>query len=432
MIACRANGFTVGAILPNRFMSRVVFQARVALIVSLLALTSALATAQDFSTGGGGAAAGAAVGSESGDGVFDRGRFRYSVTVREGFDDNVFTQRVNKKSSFYTNFAAGIAYDFGSPRLRLTANLGGGVTYYYTRPGDKIDYTGVLSLTGSYLVTPRFSLNFSTRTGYFSQPDLFIAGTSARRDGDYFYTNSAISATYAWTERFSTTTGYNFTAYYYPEQSLNDSQGRISQTLSQSFNFLLWPTTTLVAEYRINPVTYYSADQNNLGNYALLGFDHVFNPRSTWTLRAGAEQRFLNNATDGRSDYIGPFVSSSFNYQFGPASDVTFLARYGTEGSGINGVTIRETFRLGLTLQHAFTARISGNLGFAYLHNRYDQPDVIPDFDENIFEVSAGVRYQINRLWSVNAGYNFTGVLSGEQVREYNRNIAFIGTTLDF
>jgi len=396
-------------------------------------LLSVSAPAQDFSAGGAGGGVSTGGGSESGDaGVFDRGRFRYSVSVREGFDDNLFTTRTNKDSSFYTNVAAGIAYDFGSPRLRLTANLGGGVTYYYTRPGDKVDYTGVIDLSATYLATERLSFEVSTATGYFSQPDLFIAGTSARRDGDYFYTNTSINGTYAWTERFSTTTGYNFTTYIYTEQALNDSQGRIDQTVSQSFNYLLWPKTTLVAEYRINPVTYFEADQDNLGQFFLLGFDHIFNPRSTWTLRAGAEQRFLNNATDGRSDYIGPFVSSSFIYQFGPASDATLLARYGTEGSGLNGVTIRETFRLGLTLRHAFTARITGQLGFAYLHNRYDQPNVIPDFDENIFEASVGLSYQVNRVWSLNAGYNFTSVLSQEEVREYNRNIAFIGTTFDF
>jgi len=389
------------------------------------------ALAQNFSTGGGGAAAGIDAGSGD-EGIFDRGRFRYSVTVREGFDDNVFTTRTNKDSSFYTNVAAGIAYDFGSPRLRLTANLGGGATFYYTRPGDKVDYTGVLDLSATYLATERLSFEISTATGYFSQPDLFIAGTSARRDGDYFYTNTSIAGTYAWAERFSTTTGYNFSAYYYPDQAINDSQGRIDQTVSQSFNFLLWPKTTLVAEYRINPVTYFVADQDSLGQFFLLGFDHIFNPRSTWTFRGGVEQRFLNNAVDGASLFVGPFASTNFNYQFGPASDVTFLLRYGTEGSGINGVTQRQTFRSGITINHAFTARISGRLGFAYLNNYFDQPGVIPDFSENIFEASVGLNFQVNRAWSLNAGYNFTSVLSQEEVREYNRNVAFIGTTLNF
>jgi hypothetical protein len=42
--------------------------------------------------------------------------------------------------------------------------------------------------------------------------------------------------------------------------------------------------------------------------------------------------------------------------------------------------------------------------------------------------------YAINRVWSVNAGYTYTGLLSTDdrQQNSYNQNIVFIGTALSF
>jgi len=362
----------------------------------------------------------------------DVSKVRFSGAVREGYDSNLFTTNEDPVGSFYSNVAAGVAYDFGSPRLRGTVSLGGGVTYYYTRPGEKIDYTGELSGEFEYRISPRMTLGGFTSTAYLSQPDLFIAGTSARRDGDYFFTDTGLDLSYAWSERVSSVTGYRFSSYYYVEDALNRSQGRISQEGAQSLRFQLWPKTVIVGEYRFNPVTYYYADQNNCGNYGLLGFDHQFNPRSFWSVRAGVEQRFLNNAVDGRSLYFGPYAQSEFEYFYGPTSFVSLLMRYGTEGSGLNGVTIRETFRTGIVVNHALTSRITLGLGFAYLHNRYDQPGVILDFTENIFEVSPEVNFQVNRWLALEAGYNFTTVLSEESVREYSRNIGYVGMVFSF
>jgi len=232
--------------------------------------------------------------------------FGYSFSIREGFDDNLFTERTNKDSSFYTNFAAGVNYQFGGPRLKLSADLTGGVTYYYTRPGDKIDFNGALSLSAVYEATPKLSISINSFTAYLAQPDTSVIGSTNRVDGDYINLNTSIDASYQWSEKFSTVTGYNISGNYYLESSLNNTLSYFTNTLKQSFNYLLLPKTTLVAEYRAQAVVYTGVDQNSVGNFLLLGFDQTFNPRFRWTLRAGVEQRFLNNPVDGASTYRGP------------------------------------------------------------------------------------------------------------------------------
>jgi hypothetical protein len=359
--------------------------------------------------------------------------FTYSFSVREGFDDNLFSTRTNKDSSFYTNFAGGVDYQFGGPRLQLSANLGGGVTYYYTRPGEKIDFNGAFSLKADYEATQRLKLSLATTTAYLAQPDTSIIGGTNRVDGDYIYTNTSIDASYQWSEKFSTITGYNLYANYYLENSLNDTLSYTQQTFKQSFNWLLQPKTTIVAEYRAQVMLYTGTDQDSFGNFVLLGFDQIFNPRFKWTLRAGVEQRFLNNATDGSSIYVGPYGESNLSYQFGKSSSIGWTARYGTEASGLTDVTQRQTFRTGLNLSHGFTPRISANLSFNYEVDYFDQANVITTYYQNVFDVSVGVNFQVNRFVSLSAGYQFTSVLAPQQISvEYNRNVVFAGANFSF
>jgi len=359
--------------------------------------------------------------------------FGYSFSVREGFDDNLFTERSNKDSSFYTNFAAGVNYQFGGPRLKLSADVSGGVTYYYTRPGDKIDFNGALSLSAIYEATPKLSISLNTTTAYLAQPDTSIIGNTNRVDGDYIYTNTSLDASYQWTEKFSTVTGYNLGANYYLENSLNDTLSYTTQTLKQSFRYLLLPKTTLVAEYRAQVVLYTGVDQNSLGNFVLLGFDQTFNPRFRWTLRAGVEQRFLDNPVDGSSTYVGPYGETNLSYQFGKSSTLGWSARYGTEASGLTNVTQRQTFRTGLSLSHGFTPRISANLTTNVNVDYFDQANVIETYTQTTFDVGVGVNFLVNRFVSLSAGYNFTSVLAQDAPEvEYNRNVVYVGANFTF
>jgi len=367
-------------------------------------------------------------------GLFAGSPLDFTASIREGYDDNLFTTRTDKDASFYTNWAAGVAYQFGSPRLQLNASLGGGVTYYYTRPGDKVDFNGQFALSATYLATPKLTLSINTTTAYMSQPDTNIIGGTNRVNGDYIYSNTSIDASYQWTEKFSTVTGYQGYANYYLEQSLNDTQSFLSQTIKQSFHWLLLPKTTVVVEYRANPIIYTGgADLNSFGNFGLVGFDQVFNPRFKWTARLGVEQRFNQNPVDGNSMYFGPYGESNLSYQFGPASTLSWNARYGTEPSGLTNVTQRQTFRTGLALSHGFTPRLSGNIGLNFEVDYFDQSGVINTFTQTIYDVSAGLNFRVNRLVSLSAGYQFVAVNAPENISfEYTRNVVYMGANFAF
>jgi hypothetical protein len=366
-------------------------------------------------------------------GIFSKTPFRYSFAIREGFDDNVFTTSTNKVQSFYTNLAAGVEYGFGNSRLQLSTRLDGGVTYYYSRPGDKVDFNGRWTLNAVYLATERLTLTVNTTTAYLAQPDLSIVGTSARQDGDYLYSSTNISAAYQWSEKFSTVTAYNFTVLYYMDNNLNENQGHIEQTISQSARWLVLPKTTAVVEYRFNPNTYFDANLNSYNNFFLVGVDQVFNPRFKWSARAGLQVGFDDNPDDGDSVYVGPYAESILTYQAGKSTSLFWNLRYGTEASGLNNVTQRQTFRTGLGLTQGITRRLSLNLGVNYQCNYYDQNGVIESFYENIFDVSVALNFQVLRFASLQLGYQFTADIAPSYTgRDYTRNVAFVGANFGF
>lgn len=370
------------------------------------------------------------------EGVFEEKPYSLSFAVREGYDDNLFTTTTDTYGSFYSNFAAGIDYTASTPRFALTAALNGGTTYYYTRPGNQFDWTGALGLDASYQLTPRLTLTLSTNTAYLAQPDLTIAGGTNRENGDYLYSATTIGAAYQWSEKFSTKTNYTFTPYVYVEQSLQDGQGRIEQSASQSFNWLILPQTTGVLEYRVNAAEYFSAPLDNFGQYFLAGVDQIFNPKFTVTARAGAEYRTYSSSNNN-ADYFGPAGELNLLYEYRRLSNIMLNIRYSTEQSGMNGMATRQTFRTGFNFVHAFTPKLSFNGGLNYLNNFYNESDdpaaTGDDFYENIVEFAVGLNFKINQNVVLQAGYTRTADMAPSfSGLSYNRNVYFIGFNSNF
>ena len=365
-------------------------------------------------------------------GMFQSSPFTYDFSVNEGYNSNFYAAHDNPISTWYTNWQAQVNYRFGGPRLQLTSSLGAGVTYNYNIP-DGVTFNGRLSLAAVYLATPRLTISGSTVTGFTPQQNAGSVSLSNQFTGSLFYTNTSLQAAYQWSEKFSTVTSYAGTVNYYFDQNGNNQQGFNNQsswqsTITQSFNWLLLPKTTITAQYVATPTVFFdNSGLNNFGNGVQVGFTQVFNPRLNWTLLGGCQQIF-------NPVRVLPTGQSSLSYQFGPASTLTWNAQLGTQAPNINGVGVTETFSSGLTVNHAFTPRISANLGFNFQEMWFrEQPGVINAFNETTFNVNLVVNYRVNRHISLSAGCQYTDVLAPKNVTyEYTQYIPFVGANFNF
>ncbi len=371
--------------------------------------------------------------SNLGTGNFSRSPFRVSLSVREGYDDNVYTTKQDKVGSFFTNGTVLVDYKFGSPRTTFDLQALAGASYYYYRPfGQQYDINTSLTLGLDHHFTPRLALSASAYLTYQTEPDFNTAFGINRRAGNYFYTVDKLALSYQWAPRFSTVTSYTFGAINYDDSSIGAFEDRFEHTFGNEFRFLVLPTTTLVAEYRFEIIDFDEAIRDSTTHFVLGGLDHTFNPRFNVSLRAGAEFRDFDNFGERTS----PYAEATLRYALGERTSISWLNRYGLEEPDVPGTQSRTTFRSGLTVAYGIAPRITLSGAVFYQHDDNDAvvapTFIIPFFAEDSLDIGLGLRYDINRVFAVLAGYSHTEVFSDIALREYARNRYYLGLNATF
>jgi hypothetical protein len=379
-------------------------------------------------------------GSELGLGKFSPLPFQLSATLREGFDDNVNNAPAGlAQSSWFSSASADLTYAFGSPRAQLNLSAGGGITYYNERLGVQnydIDLHARFKL--NLQVTPRLALTFDLHATYLTEPDISLGIGFTRRSGNYFYSDNTGTLIYLWAPRFSTATSYTVVALNYDDAAVGMSQDQIQNAFGNEFRFLLTPTTTIVADYRFQMVTFtHDPARDSTTHFVLGGIDHTFSPRFNISFRGGEE--FRSYQADG--DKSGPYFEGTLNYAIGKRTTVSWNNSYGIEDSAVTVNTVRHTFRSGLQVSQQVTPKITATLGLNYEHDENDAVTeqffgftftISPAFRENDFALAFNLRYAITPHLGIDLGYDRTQVISDMPFREYSRNKYYGGLNFTF
>jgi Putative beta-barrel porin 2 len=275
-----------------------------------------------------------------------------------------------------------------------------------------------------------FSFEVSAFAAYQAQPDVTSALSANQRLGNYFRSEDSISAHYRWTPRFSTVTDYTFRVLEY-QSSISSVNDRLENDLGEQVRYLLFPTTTATAGYRIGITDYQTTGRNPISQTLTAGLDQTFGPHLIGIFHGGLQLR---------SGQTSPYLEAGLRYSFGSAN-VIWNNRYSIEESGTGTGSGRETFRTNLLLNYRVTARLSANLAVSYQNGTGGQGAFnggVTGGAENVLDVSSEVRYAITRSLSVNAGYRYTESDQGStsaiasQSPGYTRNRYFAGLTYRF
>lgn len=378
---------------------------------------------------------------------------------------------VDQDDSAFVNFSLGLGYTAATPRLTLTFGADVGVTYFFDRDGRDYDINGGLSGRLTYKLTPRAFFSLSTYNAFISAGDYGASNlsgftgtagtgagipgtTNANRDSDYFYTTDLISLTYQFAPRLTTTVSQSIVAFAYDESLYSDAQDRIETYTSLEAGYLLLPNLSLDANYRFGYIGYFNANNDSQTHFILGGADYSFSQRLKATFRAGVEFR---EYFDAPGDETSPYAESAITYDISKNAHIALNARYGIEEGVlyVSGNSKSDTFRLGLDYSQNLTARLSAYVAFYYSHNHYEtltQQNIaivpafvggpttalnttLQNFNENSYDVSAGLRYAINRHLAAEVGYThttFQSAISEFNDRSYERNRYFGGLRISF
>ena len=262
--------------------------------------------------------------------------------------------------SFVTRTDAKWDVQMANRRTLFTFDLGGGVDYYWDRPGTKADYTGNLSLVYLRKLTGRAQFTMSVDSSYQSQPDFSQPNLPTSNNvGPYLNTNVKADLSYRLTPRFSTVTSVSYSALTYEEQTQSNAN-YASTTFGTELRYLFSPRLTLLGELRYSSDMHANDARLNTTSYFLiLGGELTLSKRFNTSLRLGeVVQSFSESQTKASS----PYAEATLNYRLGQGTTIQFNARYGYEESG-SGEYPNLVARSGLQMTQIFSPRLQGTAG---------------------------------------------------------------------
>ena len=358
-----------------------------------------------------------------------------------GFDDNAAPFFPGEdQSSLYGSAYVGASFLSRTPVTTTEFFARLGVVHYF----DDIEVGGLSADQSSEVAgfglnwTNRISdrLRFVSRNNLAKQrePD-YAQGFQGAASGDYLRWSTDQAVGYRWSERLGTYTGVR-----YEDVSYDDIDGfdRSSLTLYNDFRYQLSPQTVATLTYRLTEVDG-GVESDSTNSYFLVGLEHRFSPNTLGIIKAGVQNRDVDDGDESSNPYVEASVRSQINEQF----TIRSYVRYGVEdyarritvaGSPPIPFEGAETLRLGLTGTYGVSEELSLNAGVNYVSLGY--VDRIPaglDVDEDSLNLSVGFRLELSDTMWLNGSYNFETLSSDiGSIREYDRNRINLGINTTF
>jgi hypothetical protein len=349
---------------------------------------------------------------------------------------------------------------FANRRTLFTFDLGGGLDYYWNRPGKKQDYTGNLSMIYLRKLTGRAQFTATVNASYQSQPDFSQPNQPTSSNvGSYLTANAKADLSYRLTPRFSTVTSVSYNAVQYAE-STQSADNYATTTFGLELRYLFSPRLTLLGEVRYSSDSHdNNAALDTTSYYALIGGELSLSRRFTVSLRVG---EVVQEFSDSGSRDSAPYLEASLNYRITQQTILAWNARYGYEEAGAPN-TRDLVARTGVQLTQIFTPRFQGvlslNLLRTSLTSTVDVADVVPaasndgtatsststnstastkthsvttETVQDTVDASLGFYYTLDRHWSLNLTYSYTMAIGPESTFDYYRQRVFLGAAYQF
>jgi opacity protein-like surface antigen len=341
-----------------------------------------------------------------------------------GYDDHVIGSSATTSSSGQTSFFARenvvLSYDRPKERQELRLVAVGRFDQFLDVGTDDKDGNVTLSLTHNF--STRLSFRADVYAAYQTEPNFQSNVGPENVRAPHFDSRDIFSLTYHWLPRFNTVTSYTFNRVLYAQSSsVATSSNRTEQTLDEQFRFSLTSRTNLIGEYRFETLNYDTLPNNNsIIHTALAGVDHHLTEHLSFHVSSG--ESFLSLENDG--DTVSPYFEGTLDYT-GSNHSLTWKTSYGFEAPTAANVSTRKTWRTGLNLMYHLSSRVHSTAAVYYHHDENGgttSAGTSSAGTQTSLELSLGLRYTINKRFSLNVDYEHTMQSSQGSTSGYSRN----------
>ena len=187
------------------------------------------------------------------------------------------------------------------------------------------------------------------------------------------------------------------------------------------------------------PKDVHSASRNNDSDFIFVGANVQFTPQINGQIRAGAE--YLDYYKVGKDD-LGPYVDASMTWTYMKESYLQVGVKHEHSATDVVGNIITTGSNRGEPVLDADTTaayisvnqKIAGNLTGGvlgqYQHSAFNGGSVNGQSSgeaEDFFIMGLNFTYRCNSYLSVESGYNWNKLVSDLSVRDYTRNMVYLG-----
>lgn len=365
--------------------------------------------------------------------VEEKGKpFTITAQVRQEYDDNVYTQDAYREESWKTQFIPTFIFNYPMDRTLISARYTFGLTYFWDRPGDDVDFSHELVGRVAHTFTERFDIDVRDRFVYNYEPDLRNPGTTRFVDGNYIINDFSAFSRFQWLPRFGNTLEYNNRIVDYDSGEISTFEDRMEHTFNLENRWQVLPTTVAVLGYRFNLVEYDQLPKSSHSHFVMGGADHKLSDVWVVSARGGAEFRDFEEGNDA----VAPYFSLSTTYMYAPGSSAGLFYTHSLSLTDVGLYTVQMSDTIGFNVYHAITPDFGIRIASAFSWGDYDADNTIDrefdgieaeDFDEFSMYLDAAFSYTINEHFSAELGYIFSHLDSGLQGRDYDRNRYYIG-----
>jgi hypothetical protein len=269
--------------------------------------------------------------------------------------------------SFVTRSSVIWDVQLASRRNLFTFDLNVGSSYYWNRPGKKVEYSGSMALVYLRKLSGRAQFTTAIDISYQSQPDFSqVNSPTSNARGSYLTANAKADLAYRLTPRFSSVASVAYNGLTFGQTS--ESSGNFGETtFGTELRYLFSPRLTLLGELRYSSSLHPEDVQLDTTTYFLLvGGELTLTRRFSATLRIGEALKTFSETGQKAS---APYLESTLNYRLARGTTIQWNARYGyEEASSADSEVI--VARSGLALAHIFSARLQASLALNLVHTQ--------------------------------------------------------------
>lgn len=373
-----------------------------------------------------------AVRNYSGDFVEDQ-PLTWSITTRGGYDNlkydipNAFAQDFE---SWFIQGGVGMTYTEADQVTPWSIDLDLGATQYLDDISryDETFYNARVAFNLAHQISQRLKISNNFYLAYEAEPNLAFGGSTTLFNGQYLYGYNNFNVSYAWSQRFSTTTSYTVDGITYEDGLVSSFEDRLSHLVAQQFSYSLSKQTLLNAEYRYRHTQFRNVGRPDFqSHFVLAGVDQAWSERTTGSFRAGAE--FFRSFGGYKT---APYAEIALNHQVARKTSARIFGVIGYDGAELAAFDSRYALRTGVNVHHQVNKRFGVHAAASYAYSQFDGSGGIADVTEHSLLLSTGLTYQILENLSLDTRYNYSVLDSEDNFRSFDRHNVSVGVTASF